>query len=348
MVTKVVDFEQLAESFTRAIGNMDIKTIEPISNFVFHPLFAKEWIARMQEARQRKGLHSFKGVAESIGNASHLRAQLMFLLMDMDIAESPKDEKEALASFFFSLLEQLAKKDICGFESNIKHADEEISAQIAKLHQEQGTEVAAKLIGRLYSAAYHFVNGLYTDFYTDYGAENIGPYHLGDGKILVIRDFPDLQPLLLWPHLKDVPCKKLRIYTIYKDVMFRCDAISVHTVFEGDLSRGLVSYAVEVDGMPVNHIGTLKLLAEKLEQLAVEQWEHLVSLDKEHLKRKCLLMRCYSFKDFFELLGMHWLPTKDMIEAIKDKPLAFGAFRPPEGEQREYWKAILHPLQETP
>ncbi|MDP7115901.1 MAG: hypothetical protein QF632_00020 [Candidatus Woesearchaeota archaeon] len=173
----------------------------------------------------------------------------------------------------------------------------------------------------------------------------MGPYDLGDGRSLVIKEYSDLNPKLLWSHTKEFPCKKITIYCIYKNVKFSCDAISVHTQYNGDPIKGLESFRVEIDGKPCHQLGLLRVLNEYVESKAQEQWDRLMSLDHEALKRKLLLMRCYTFKDFFEFLGINWISDKSMLDAIKDKEFS-SIFKPPKTNQKEYWRRVLDPHDE--
>tara|TARA_Y100000310_G_scaffold338648_1_gene428892 strand:+ start:4681 stop:5709 length:1029 start_codon:yes stop_codon:yes gene_type:complete len=338
MLTKFV------ESYVQAIGDMDMTTFEPLSLFGFHPMFDKEWIARIEKCMEYSKHVSMDDLAKKIKNASHLRAQLCFILMDLKTAGIAPEKRKKIAEWVYSLLEKLAKKDVNGFKSNIKHTHSEIE-KIMKKKFEKGSIEAGKLLGRLYTSAYHLVNGLYTDFYTDWGIENIGPYDLGDGRILVIKKFANLNPKLLWAHTKDFPCSGFTIYSVYKDVKFSCDAISVHTQYEGDPIKGLESFRVEIDGKETHQLGVLKVLNEFFEKKSAEQWDLITSLDHEELKKKTLLMRCFIFKDFFEHLGIHWIPNKEMFDAIKDKPWST-IYNPPKKDQNEYWRNVLDPKEE--
>ena len=56
-------------------------------------------------------------------------------------------------------------------------------------------------------------------------------------------------------------------------------------------------------------------------------------------------MRCYTFKDLFEFVGLDWKPTFEMIESVKEKEFAV-VFWKPVGDKREYWTKVLDPKEE--
>ena len=173
----------------------------------------------------------------------------------------------------------------------------------------------------------------------------MGAYDLGENKILVIKHFEDLRPSLLWE--TKAPCKRLTIYCVYNEVKFMCDAVSCHSQYEGDPIQGLKSYLVEVNGIPVTDHQEIGKIKDRIELLAVEQWKKLIQQDREELKRKGVFMRCYVFKDLFELVGMDWKPAPEMLEAVKGKKFAMTIWNPPPENQGEYWRKILDPTEEV-
>jgi hypothetical protein len=332
------------QSMQAALGNMDLSTYEPINPFLFHPLFDQEWVERIKEVVEKSKNRSLPELAEKIKGNSNLRSQLFFLLLDLKSAKVEKDERLKIVDFFYQLLKIKAKGDLYGEKSNIAHTEEEVQEILKKEFTVANSEIA-KLLGRIYSAAYHFANGLYSDFYTDYGVENFGPYDLENGEILVIKHFEDLKPTKLWPQIK-TSCKTMTIYCVYKDVKFKCDAISAHTVYEGDQIERLKSYLVEVDGKVVNEKEKLVKLKEEMERLSINQWEKLTSLDKEKLKLKVLEQRCYVLKDLFEFLGIDWKPNPEMVTAVGKRELALDTWNPEKENEKEYWFKVMNPEEE--
>ncbi|MBI2130067.1 hypothetical protein HYU07_07620 [Candidatus Woesearchaeota archaeon] len=342
------------DSIAASFGNMDLATIEPFNFDNMHPLYSREWANRFLLAiSRRKQLDiSFARLAKRITGPSHFRAQYYFMLADLKFARITREKRLEIAKFFDSIISEKSKGDIYGFRSNIAHTGKEIIELCRKISFEKANPEIARFLGKLHTAAFHFVNGLYTDLYTDYGIENFGEYDVssifGPGHIMVIKSFSDLKPMDLWPEIRDSPCKTLNIYAVYKNVKFRCDSISCHSVYEGDPINGMAYYAVGVDGILINSMEKLEKIREAIEGCSIEQWKRLISQEKEQLKIKALMQRCYVLKNMFELLGIEWKPSADMINAVKDKLLIspFKAIPKDEKERRQFWKRFFDPRLE--
>ncbi len=338
-IIRAPGIKRFVESMNISIfKNMDISTIKPMDNFMFHPLFDEQWLRRIERVIDEKNKQdkTITEIAGAIDGLSHHKAQYLFLLLDAKSAHAKKARRMRLARFFHDILLEKAKADHCGFKSNIGHSFFEIE-EILKKPFRKADPKTAKMLGRLYTTAYHFVNGLYTDFYTDYGVENFGPYNLGKGKILVIKHFQDLRPEAIWN--TGSPAKTMTIYSIYQGVRFKTDAISCHTMYEGDPIAGLRSWLLEIDREPADE-EQIRGLQRTLEKNAQEQWKKLLCLDHESLKQKGLLMRCYTYRRLFGMLGMDWRPTAAMKKAVRKKPFIENKWIP---TGKDYWKKVLDP-----
>ncbi len=335
--------DKFIDSMLLAVGNMDYSTVEPMNDLLFHPLFAKEWVEKIDAiiANAEERSIPISTLAEKIRGLSHLRAQFYFVLLDLKSAKIEKEKRVRISRFFHELLMTKDAGDVYGFESNIMHSDVEIK-NILKKDFSMANPKIAKLLGALYASAYHYICGLYSDFYADFGVENFGAYDLGDNKILVIKRFPDLNPSKLWKGLKS-PCKKLAIYCVYENVKYKSDAISVHSTYEGDPINGMVKYLVEIDDRIVDSEEELIRIKDSLSALAKEQWQKIIALDKEELKQMGLLQRSYVFKKLSDFLEINWKPSKEMINAVKGKDFAIGFWKPPKDNEKEYWKKVLDP-----
>ncbi len=333
---------------------MDFTTLRPFSWLQFHPLYAKEWSERLGtlvEEVAKKDVGK-KELAEFGFSSGVWRDQLLFLLFDLKSARVEKKKRLTLARFFNEALHAVLKGDYYGLHgSNVGHSEQEVKRMLHEIPWEPGKPEHSRLVGKLYTAAIHLVNGLYGDIYTGYGTDNFGSYDAsgkyGKGHILVIRHFGDLKPVDLWASAQELPCKSMDIYTVYKDVQFTCDAISCHSIFKGDVLEGLVDFAVNVDGKFVDSFAEMEALKDKLMHHSVRQWQELTSLNFEQTKRKGLLQRCFVFKKVFEKAGMDWRPTKGMREAVRNKPFAdenyWGVPTDKTGRKREFWKKAMDP-----
>ncbi len=332
-----MSIRDFARSEARAIGNMDITTFQPIIWAVFHPLWAKEWIARIEKVVDKAKGISFLELADAFAGTSSLRAQFGFLLCDMKHARVPKQKRKEIAEFFHRVLLAKAKDDPYGWKSNIGHTGEEIK-QIMKKKFEPGTPNAAKLLGRLTNSCYHLANGYYYDFYCDYSIEYFGPYYLEDGSLLIIKHFEDLKPGI-WE--VNSPCKTITLYSVYNGVEFITDAISCHAIYKGDVINGLDRFRVEVDGK-VPTLEQLEKINDKIAKIAIAQWQKLMSLPMDQVKKQGVIIRCFIWKSFFDKVGIGWEPDKAMLDAVKGDKL-YTDINLPEGDQADYWAKLGDP-----
>ena len=331
-----------------ALGAMDFGTLQPFSPLEFEPLFAKEWVDRikllMHKAKEQRV--TAKELAMLWPTTSGARCQLYFLLEQLKCATTPKEDRVAIAEFFFEMIKERAVADVHGRISNICRTKEQLDILLNTLKFSQGTSAIAQTLGKIYNAAYNLGCGLYLDFYLDYCVENEGPYDVseiyGPGHILVIKKVVGMQTPL-WPELQ-VPCNDLYIYSVYKNVKFTCDLISAHSVYEGDVINNLVAYAVIVDNKNLITEGVLlSKVVDQLSNLSVLQWKKLKSLDQEEQKQRGLLVKCYGMKKIFERVGMSWQPDEGMKEAVK-APLKDNTYwKIPEDNKEEYWNNLDNP-----
>lgn len=343
--------DKYLDSMQIALGNMDWGTIQPYDNFMFHPLFAKEFVSRISEVvdeKDKQGV-SIKELAKGWQLPSGLPSQTYFLLLDLKASRTEKRERERLANFYFDMLREMRKDDIYGFKSHILRIDGEVNSLLKKIKLQDASPEIAKLLAQIYNGMYNLGAGLYLDFYMDYVLENEGPYDVskifGPGCILIIKRAKGFKPVEVWPETKGFVADEIVLYTVYRNVNYRTDAISVHSVYEGDTINGLVKFAVEIDGKTVNSVSGLKKLRTELEKASVEQWGRLLNLDFETQKIKGLEIRMYGMRGVFERLDIDWRPTSEMLKAIKGKKFALDFWKPPEdlGERKAYWRKVLDP-----
>lgn len=334
-----------------ALGSMDLVTLRPFSHVEFHPLFAKEWIDYLKElisAAEKKNIPP-KTLASAMP-PSEILCQMLFLSTDLKLARIPKEERVKIFAFFQALIDSLGKKDPFNIQgSYILHSQKEIDEILSRQFQ-KGTEDAARQLGRMFMAGYHLVNGLWSDIYTDNGAENYGAYDVsrryGDGAVLVIKHLKNLRPVELWPERKGVKHEDVRIYCVYKNVKFSTDLISCHTVYEGDVIQGLVGWRVEADGKQVTSLSEIETMEQNFQEHAVPQWNMLIGLPFEELKQAGLKMRCSVFRKMREMAGLDWKPSTAMQEAVRNKPFDIQKyFKVPKGKEAmmEYWRKVMDP-----
>ena len=342
----LVGVDTFIESVFATVGNMDLGTLQPYDWLQFEPLFAKEFVERVDDLVERAKKQGFspRELAFFLPTTTALRVQTYFLLLQLKCAKITREKRLELSQFFFDMLNVRAVDDVYGKVSNICQTNDEVDHIFKTIPFTKGTPDDAKTLGKLYNALYNLCAGIYLDFYLDSCAENEGPYDLshmyGAGHILVIKKFVNMQAPF-WKEL-NLPCDRISICCVYKDVKFSCDMVSIHSLYSGDVINGLVDYAVIVDDAVVN-VDILTGLLDTLSMLSVEQWQRMQSLSVEEQKLKGLYVKCFGMKKLFEKVGMDWEPTEAMKEAVKQPFKDKLYWKTPEDDQKVYWKKMLDP-----
>jgi phosphohistidine swiveling domain-containing protein len=345
--------DEHSESFLNTVGAMDMGTIKPYDWYQFHPLFIKEWLAyveKMIDTYHKKKL-SPSDLFSHPFDLFPPRDCILFSLLDVKTTRLPKEKRLKIANFYNEVAAARYKKDKYGLgRTSSVFTQSEAEKLMEKIPFNEPNPEITRELGNIFSACYNLQDGLYLDFYMGYGAEYLGPFSavkkFGKGAILVIRHFPDLKPLDVWPEFTKGPAKSLRIYSIYQNVSFQTDLFTCHGVFTGDTRNGLVKWALELDGKFISDPKKVEKISNQLGELSKNQWEKLTSQDFETIKQTGLWVRCYTHKPIMDKLGLDWKPTPAMQNAVKGKKFATNTFWkiPKEKEaHRTYFKKILDP-----
>ena len=339
--------DEFLDACQQALGFMDLSTLQPTSWRHCHPLFAREWMdwfSKIVEEREKQGV-SFEKLA-SVLHPGLMHAHLIFTMEDAKVAHLPKEKRLEYAQFFHNLIAGRAQGDYFSLHgSNRVHTKQEIT-QIIQRKFETGTPDAARAQGRLFNAAYNLGAALYLDFYMDETIVLDGPYELGNGRILVVKEANFLRPSELWPDLT-VQADNVKIYAVYQGVKFSLDLITCHSQFDGDPIAGLKEWRIEKDGKPVTSLPEIDAIANNLAENGKTQWKVVKNMSEQELLEKAVWIRCYVFKPACDLLGIDWKPTKEMLNAVGGKTLeqGYSIWRQPAGqkEAQEYNRKIWDP-----
>ncbi len=324
--------DQYTRSVYRLYQGMDFRTLEPLDVFHFHPLYSDLWIERFikifDKFKQLK--YSVKDKINYFPVPSSIRAMLYFLIQHQENCRRQKinfnkEGYKKVLDFWLEALKIKMLDDTFAQNKNIGHSAEQINDMIALLPWQKGAPAASSQLGRLYLACSNLVNGLMNDWCTDFGIEVWGPYdvskYYGPNSILVIREFPNLKPESLWLHARQYPYRRILIYSVYKNVELDIQYIGCHTVFKGDLKKGLVKYAVVADGQAINDPAELEKIIQTYLSAAQEQYVLIKKMDFENLKQKILDQEHYQLFNLSKLVGIDWLPDKTIKSQVRGKQL---------------------------
>ncbi|MBI2445233.1 hypothetical protein HYV43_02485 [Candidatus Micrarchaeota archaeon] len=338
--------DEYLESTEKSLAQMDLSTISPTSWRHTQPLFAQAWLnwfSKIVDTVKEKNI-PYATIAQFFP-PDLCREHLFFTLEDVKVAKWPQEKRLEYADFFYQLLNaQMEPGDLFGIQGSTR-PKLDLAAIRAKTFQ-TGTPDSARALGRLYNAAYNLSTALYLDYYMGNGIENYGPYPLGGGRILVVKEMRHLFPTLLWPRFQ-AAADHVKLYCIYQDVSFSTTLIACHGNYVGDPIFGLKAWRLEKDGKAVEDLDEIRNLTQNLAENGSRQWKELLALSEEKLIRKSIEIRCFIFKPLCDALGLDWRPTSKLLNAAKGKTLQDGwnTWRHPKTEkaQKAYWRKIWDP-----
>jgi len=228
------------------------------------------------------------------------------------------------ANFFARMLMESCPEDAFGNTHNPLHSREEINKLIQTIPWQEANPEIAKNLGKLITAAGSLVHGLYNDVVTDFGWDAYGPYNIsvpGKNYQVIIRHFPDLAPLDLWPERSLTPLQDLKILQFYENTEWELAFLGCHTVLKsGDPIAGLKNYAVVANGKYLKPEAITPIVNELAEK-ASGLYKHLRTTNFEELKEMVMLQECYQLIKIFAAAYMNWLPTDELNARIKGKQL---------------------------
>lgn len=320
------------DEFTRSIHNAFKGMVPcvwgPIDGLSLVGFLNGSFISKLHKAItyiKNKGVE-IEDVAKMFSCPSTLRAGVFYLLWEYQNSKyKDRNQFREVIEYLIKILSFLSKKDLFAYKSNICHTDEELVDILKKTEWQDGDREKARELGKLYNSLSALVFALYKDFFPQESLETYGPYDasskFGKTAILLIKHFPKIKPVELWPKIERLKYSDIKIFQIYKNVEFRCEFAGFHSIYRGNVIDNLIAYSVIVDGSNWYSIDKIKKLTDYLAKVATKQSLVYESLSKEELKKKILEWECYQFVDFFKFANMDWRPTEGMWDAVKDKDI---------------------------
>lgn len=322
--------DQFSRGTFQIYAGNTLNAFQPLDFFHFYPLWYDRWIARIDEALQRIGAYQqpYAKLSHLLPVPSNLRAIVQKIVPSYR-AFPHQDAKQCrrVVEFFNRMLQEACAGDPYGEHANPKHSKEEAQQITDTLSWQPADVPAAKQIGRLITAVGSLVHGLYNDLVTDFGWDAYGPYSVEQNnarRILLIRDFPDLQPTELWPAEYLPPIREIKIYGLYEGVDWQISCVGCHTIaLSGSPVEGLRHSLVFVNGVPADH-QRIAAVTQDSAAKAEAIYRRIRQMGFEELKSMVMLQECYQLKRLFNAAAIDWRPTPEMTARIQGKPLMQG------------------------
>ncbi|MBU0467148.1 MAG: hypothetical protein KJ718_05925 [Nanoarchaeota archaeon] len=249
--------------------------------------------------------------------------------------------------FLFDILKQKVRNYIfCGDGKNLILSQEEVEEILQKSGWNKPVdEKEKKKVAFLNAMGNNLAYTLFYDTFVTGGFYIHGAYDardiFGEGAVLVVRDYHDLNPTEIWPDL-EMPFSEMKIFVVYKDLYFKLDFMN-HPITIDTVSDKLIAYKVFIDDKEIK-IDSVDEVIGVLSRLASNQSKKINSLSDLDKVRKAAEISYYLFRNLGKYIGDDWEPPK-MIEETIDK---FGEkfieeFRYKEIPDMRHWRRLFDP-----
>lgn len=318
-------------SYQLVEGNV-IEAFQPLDFYHFFPLWYDLFFEKVGESidKARAKTASTQELLPYMPVPSSVRAILQRFIAMLRFYEGDPQVAKKIIEFLDEVLNLQCQRDPYGMKENITHTETQLDAILAEKPWQPATLETSREIGRLFAGATSLAHGLYNDVVTDNAIDIYGPYKISDKNgegIMIIRHFPNLQTEELWPDNRSFPVRELKIYQIYNpEIKIRIPWIGVHIITTGNPVELLRSYAIEVDGKPLNDLGSIQELTATSVSSATAIYQKVKALDFESLKKKVIEQENFQLIKLFSFVEMDWRPSQEMLERVKDKPLLQNLF----------------------
>lgn len=314
-------------SFSLYSGNT-ISAFQPLDFFHFYGLWYDLWLKRVSNVMDELDVEnkSYAELKHLLPTPSNMRALLQKAIPAYIGSKRVNPELYFRYTQFISrMLMESCVSDPFGIKSTPIHTPNERKEMIQNNDWRVASQVEARLLGKLVTAAGSLVHGLYNDVVTDFGWDAYGPYDNevmnGEKYTLLIRNFPDMTPLDLWPQDFLSQYKQIQIFQLYQDVQWEIGCVGCHTIVKsGSPITGLKYFSVVADSQVLNTDQVSNLILD-LGAKAESIYREIRKKDFEELKQMVMLQECYQLKTLFQAAGVDWRPSEEMLDSIQGREL---------------------------
>lgn len=290
------------------------------------PYYYTEYVKRLLicvETLERSGVPS-KDIAHQLTCVTSLREELHALLAywgQGDLQISAEDLNQ-VAGYIIELLLHICEDEPFSENGHFRiFTGERVDSLVRVSDWHVASLEVARELGKVTVAGTSLAYALYTDVWPKAAGDAFhGPYDAGERGLFVARDYVDLAPAELWPHVSDWQIRQLSVLTCYElDTDLQID-------YEGgpssddNLPQRLRYWKVLVNGQPIS-ASEIPVVYRSLARYVATQVKVTESLELEGLKKWFLESHCYLQRELLAMAGIDWKPTAAMYATIAGKPL---------------------------
>jgi hypothetical protein len=323
--------------------NHDPQSHLPFDAWGLHPYYNELWLKKIYEMVKKFNEKGYK-ISDYLDYFPNLSSTRFIMLMNtIHYQTSKMDAPEIISSiqdFFVTSLKLRAKDDLFALEKNVELNDDQLNRLLMKRPVRSVGSEESRELGKILVALASLTHGLYNDWCTDLNYEISGPY-VKDKKLYLIRSFPDSRPIDIWPEI-DWQFKDFSIITEYEDFSAKMAFVGCHITYSASAVEKLTGYNFQIDGKEIMGLEELKKLRETLMPIAASQYEKFMGLGLEDQKIKYVMQEHYQLKKLFDLVGIDWKPTDEMMGKIINKKLIEGVIKSYDMTKAEYAERFGH------
>lgn len=331
--------DDFLKSSQRLFASHDPKSHLPFFAWGLFPHYSDLWLEKLYElvkSFRRKGL-KIEEHLDSFPNLSSTRFILLLAAIHYQLTtlNNPK-LITSVCNFLIDSIKLRSKTGLFPDDNNVEYSEAELEALLKRRPLHEASLEESREIGKILAALASLVHGLHNDWCTDLSYEITGPY-THQHKTILVRSFADLKPTEIWPEA-DWNFKDISILTSYKDLSAEIIYVGCHITYDRSTVENLSRFNFIVDGKEITNVAGLKALREKLMVVATNQYEKYLNMDFESQKEKFLYQEHYQLKKLFEIAGLDWKPSREILQRIKGKKLIENIFPTYDLTKREYRK----------
>lgn len=260
---------------------------------------------------------------------SAAKALLMDVIPSLKAANPPipKDERVWFTELMFSSIETIQYGDIfCRDDKNLLLSPEEAQRVYEQTPWIQvKSDASRELAQTFYKVSASMKSLIWSLFFygwDDIGYEIHGPYSVraksGEDYQLIITDYFDLKPTLLWPEVKSFAYDNARLYALYDSKVELGVDVFIHFINEGNLLKSTRGIYLEANNTPIRTQKLASSLTENVLGQVKEQHEKVDAMSELEIIRKYIEDRWYAFRRWRWYFGEDWKPPQKALDRVEE------------------------------
>lgn len=213
---------------------------------------------------------------------------------------------------------QRLEDPFCLNQKNILLKKQEIPKLVTQEFIKTENSEVAQVISKINVALVHYCN-LFQVAFRAYSQEFHGPYSLGDGRILFVRDYFKLKPIEVWDFASEFPYERIRILEIYKGIEIKVNLTNVYWASPSP-STCLTKAAISVDGKKFTNEKDIQKLFEASLNILERGNKRISKFAKKDWINKLIEMRYLWLKPMKEKIGEDWRPPSYVYDLVDQTP----------------------------